>query len=93
MTVPARIPRPLRPARPGSGPTARQRAFAERAAKTVLRRRIMNGLTTVKGQYSGQEASGQYRVTQMLVRRDGRWQIVALQMTPITTTTPAEKKP
>ena len=47
MTVPAGIPRPLRPARPGSGPTARQRAFAERAAKTVLRRRFMNGLTTV----------------------------------------------
>jgi ketosteroid isomerase-like protein len=54
---------------------------------------VINGLTTVKGQYSGQEASGQYRVTQMLVRRDGRWQIVALQMTPIATTTPAEKKP
>ena len=53
---------------------------------------VMNGLTTVKGQYSGQEASGQYRVTQMLVRRDGRWQIVALQMTPIATT-PAEKNP
>jgi ketosteroid isomerase-like protein len=54
---------------------------------------VMNGLTTVKGQYSGQETSGQYRVTQVLVRRGGRWQIVALQMTPIATTTPAEKKP
>ncbi len=53
---------------------------------------VTNGLTTVKGQYSGQDASGQYRVTQLLVRRGGVWQIVALQMTPIATT-PAEKKP
>ena len=42
---------------------------------------VMTTLTTVKGQYSGQEASGQYRVTQVYVRRGGAWQIVAIQMT------------
>jgi uncharacterized protein (TIGR02246 family) len=42
---------------------------------------VMTTLTTIKGQYSGQEASGQYRVTQVYVRRDGAWQIVAIQMT------------
>jgi uncharacterized protein (TIGR02246 family) len=42
---------------------------------------VMTTLTTVKGQYSGQAASGQYRVTQVYVRRGGAWQIVAIQMT------------
>ena len=42
---------------------------------------VMTTLTTVKGQYAGQEASGQYRVTQVWARRGGAWQIVAIQMT------------
>jgi ketosteroid isomerase-like protein len=54
---------------------------------------VMTSLTTLKGQYGGQEASGRYRVTQVLVRRGGGWQIVAIQMTPIATPPPAEKKP
>jgi uncharacterized protein (TIGR02246 family) len=52
---------------------------------------VMTSLTTLKGQYGGQEASGQYRVTNVFVRRSGAWQIVSLQMTPIAT--PTEKKP
>ena len=54
---------------------------------------VMTTLSTIKGQYAGREASGQYRVTQVLVRRGGAWQIVAIQMTPVATTTPAEQKP
>lgn len=54
---------------------------------------VINGLTTLKGHYSGKRHGGQYRTTQVLVRRDGQWQIVALQMTPVATTMPAEKKP
>ena len=42
---------------------------------------VLTTLTTIKGQYGGQEASGQYRVTQVYVRRGGAWQIVAIQMT------------
>jgi ketosteroid isomerase-like protein len=53
---------------------------------------VMTSLTTLKGQYGGQEASGQYRVTNVFARRGGGWQIVSLQMTPIATP-PAEKKP
>jgi ketosteroid isomerase-like protein len=53
---------------------------------------VMTSLTTLKGQYSGQEASGQYRVTNVFARRGGGWQIVSLQMTPIVTP-PAEKQP
>ena len=52
---------------------------------------VMTSLTTMKGQYGGQEASGQYRVTNVFAKRAGAWQIVSLQMTPIAT--PAEKKP
>lgn len=53
---------------------------------------VMTSLTTMKGQYGGQDASGQYRVTNVFARRGGAWQIVSLQMTPIATP-PAEKKP
>ena len=53
---------------------------------------VMTSLTTMKGQYGGQEASGQYRVTNVFARRGGGWQIVSLQMTPIATPS-VEKKP
>ena len=53
---------------------------------------VMTSLTTMKGQYGGQEASGQYRVTNVFAKRGGAWQIVSLQMTPIATP-PAQKKP
>jgi len=53
---------------------------------------VMTSLTTMKGQYGGQDASGQYRVTNVFAKRGGGWQIVSLQMTPIVTP-PAEKKP
>lgn len=44
---------------------------------------VATGLVTIKGQYSGQEGSGQYRITHAWVKRDGRWQMVALQMTRV----------
>ena len=53
---------------------------------------VMTSLTTLKGQYKGQEASGQFRVTNVFVKRGGGWQIVSLQMTPIVTPS-AEMKP
>lgn len=53
---------------------------------------VMTSLTTMKGQYGGQDASGQYRVTNVFARRGGAWQIVSLQMTPIATPA-ADKKP
>lgn len=54
---------------------------------------IKGQYNTAKGQYSGQEVGGQYRVTLVGVRRGGQWQVVAIQMTPVATTTPVEKKP
>ena len=39
--------------------------------------------TTDKGKYKGQDVSGRYRWTDVFVRRNGTWQIVASQGTPI----------
>ncbi len=65
----------------------------DRTVKVYGDTAVMTSLTTLKGQYGGQEASGRFRVMNVFVRRGGRWQIVALQMTPIATAAPAEKKP
>ena len=37
----------------------------------------------LQGQYSGQEGSGKYRVTIVLNRSKGTWQMVVVHMTPI----------
>jgi ketosteroid isomerase-like protein len=42
-------------------------------------------LLTVSGRYSGEAHEGQFRVLVVWVRRDGRWQQLASQMTPIVT--------
>ena len=44
MTAPRIVPPKPRPR--GSGPTARQRAVAQRTVGTILRRRVVNGLMT-----------------------------------------------
>ena len=40
-------------------------------------------LLTLGGRYGGQAQQGQYRAVVVWVRRDGRWQQVANQMTPV----------
>lgn len=40
-------------------------------------------LLTLGGRYSGQAEQGRYRALVVWVRRDGRWQQVASQLTPI----------
>ncbi len=44
---------------------------------------VLTGRSTQKGQAYGQDISGQYRFTRVYVKRDGRWQSVALQQTRI----------
>ena len=51
------------------------RVFGESAIATYM--------TTDKGNYKGQDISGQYRWTDVFVRRGDKWQIVAAQGTPI----------
>jgi hypothetical protein len=45
---------------------------------------VYSTLRRLAGQYSGRSHAGDYRALVVLVRRDGRWQQVASQLTPIT---------
>jgi len=40
---------------------------------------LVTGLNTYKGTLKGKDMSGAYRFTDVLVKRDGRWQVVATQ--------------
>lgn len=44
---------------------------------------VVTGRQTVKGQDGGKDLSGQFRYTRVYVKRDGRWQLVATQVTRI----------
>ena len=44
---------------------------------------VVTGHATLKGQYHGQDLSGEYRYTRTYVRRPGQWQLVATQFTRI----------
>jgi hypothetical protein len=44
---------------------------------------VYTTLLTIDGHYSGEPERGQFRALVVWVRRDGRWQQVASQMTPI----------
>ena len=44
---------------------------------------VVTGVTALKGKYKGQDFSGSYRFTDTLVRRDGRWLILASQYTRV----------
>jgi ketosteroid isomerase-like protein len=58
-----------------------------RVSEQVIRTHGQAGVATVKvaadAQYSGQQSSGEYRVTTVWARRNGTWQMVAVHMTPI----------
>jgi ketosteroid isomerase-like protein len=58
--------------------------------ETDVRIRMVGGNTAVltshlvlTARYSGQEASGEYRNTAIWVKKEGRWQMVSNQITPI----------
>jgi ketosteroid isomerase-like protein len=44
---------------------------------------VATGLLTIKGQYSGKQASGQYRSINVWVKGAAGWQLVANQLTPV----------
>ena len=46
---------------------------------------VYTALMTIGGTYSGQAQQGSDRVLTVFERRDGRWQQVATQMTPVAT--------
>jgi ketosteroid isomerase-like protein len=47
---------------------------------------VVAGRTTLKGNYKGEGVQDQFRWTDTFVKRKGRWQIVASQATPLSTT-------
>jgi ketosteroid isomerase-like protein len=49
---------------------------------------VVTGITTVKGAYKTQDISGKYRWTDVFVKRNGEWQIVNAQLTPVQTGPP-----
>jgi ketosteroid isomerase-like protein len=42
---------------------------------------VVTGLNTTKSTFNGKDDSGAYRFTDVFVKRDGRWQVVATQST------------
>jgi len=44
---------------------------------------VVTGQSTVKGIFKTQDISGKYRWTDVFVKRDGKWQIVNAQLTPV----------
>jgi|SRR5437773_9278320 len=44
---------------------------------------VVHGLETRKSSYKGKDTSGQYRFTDVFVKRNGRWQAVATHVTRV----------
>jgi len=44
---------------------------------------VVTGRSTVKAQYKGKDASGQFQWTDTFIKRDGRWQCVASHISKI----------
>jgi ketosteroid isomerase-like protein len=44
---------------------------------------VVTGLSTVKGAFKTMDISGKYRWTDVFVKRDGKWQLVNAQLTPV----------
>ena len=44
---------------------------------------VYTTLLTIDGRYSGEAERGEFRALVVWIRRDGRWQQLASQMTPI----------
>ena len=47
---------------------------------------LVTGIDDIVGSYKGHRGSTHYRFADMLVRRDGRWQLVLQQATPVPVT-------
>lgn len=45
---------------------------------------ILTAFDTSEWRYKGRDIKGHYRTLQVYVERDGRWQIVAIQASPLT---------
>ena len=55
----------------------------DQVVKTYGQAAVVAGSTTVKGHYHGQEIGGRFRFTNMFVKRQDKWQCVAIHLTRI----------
>ena len=55
----------------------------DKVAKVYGDAGVVAGSTTVKGSYDGHEIGGQFRFTNMFVKRQDRWQCIAIHITRI----------
>ena len=44
---------------------------------------VMTGLNRSQASFKGMDASGEYRFTDVFVKRDGRWQVVTSHLTRV----------
>ena len=44
---------------------------------------VVTGLNTIKSTLNGKDTSGAYRFTDVFVKRDSRWQVVATQASSV----------
>ncbi len=44
---------------------------------------LLSGRTSMKGRYDGKPFAGSYRYIDVYIRKDGKWQIVSVQITPL----------
>jgi ketosteroid isomerase-like protein len=63
--------------------TIESSSVAEISARAFGNTAIMTLRNNSKGTYQGNDVSGEYRETIVWVKRDGRWQMVACQVTRI----------
>ena len=45
---------------------------------------IVTGSTVVKGRFDGHEIGGEFRFTNVFIKRSGSWQCAAIQLTRVT---------
>jgi ketosteroid isomerase-like protein len=57
--------------------------FTDLKFKTYGDTVLVFGLSAEKSSYKGEDMSGEYRFTDVFVRRDGKWQCVATQATKV----------
>jgi len=44
---------------------------------------VLIGIQNQRAAYRGNPSNGQFRVTQIMIRKDGRWQLAGLHLSPI----------
>lgn len=66
-----------------SGTSVTSFSLTEMKVHTYGDTAVVTGLNSMKSTFNGRDSSGAYRFTDVFVKRDGRWQVVATQASRI----------